>query len=254
MRKGAVKDNAAAIYIDEGCTKLPVTKQEEPLQMLNEARTFTQQRHGRFMRVDLNTPLENFVLFSILALFAVFIASLRGLFGLPYAVYSAFLIAILAVVYSKLDCTYVLDNVSRIVYFFRRFGRFARREPVCGYGDIDCIATRGFRLEGKSSVSWSYDIVFVLKNGSIVPVSSTYGEYEDAEKDARILARHIGAPCKRNGKERELIVSYQYKRSKALAVRKELVVAYEEYSLFNHPFSLLCWSIFYALILLAVLL
>lgn len=272
-RKGAVKDNAPAIYIGEKSIDLAETTEEysaqeviepeEPATMLKEARDFTQYRHGRFMRVDLNTPLENFVLFSILVTFSFFIASLRGFFGPSFIFYSALLAIALSLVYWKLDCTYVLDNVSRIVYFFRRFGRFTSRRPICGYGDIECVATRGFRRNSKHSVSWRYDIVFVLKNGFIVPVSPTHNEYDSAEKEARALARHVGAPFKRNGKERELIVSYRYMKSKkrkrkektkALAPQKELVVAYEEYSLFNHPLSLLCLSIFSALVLLIVLL
>ena len=200
-------------------------------QMLDMASDFEITRAKPFMRMDLDTPLENFTFWSAL------LTGLASLWALSAAAeISPLLIGTslaLGITYTAIDCTYLLDNRSRTVYYFRRVFGITTRYHVCSYDDIHTVAVKGTRHKSKHSTWWNYGVVFITRDGDVIPVSTEkYEEYRHACSIADILGNVTNSPVNHGHRAHELIVVQRPSGP---------IVRYEEYSMMNHPLLLLLY-------------
>ena len=195
-----------------------------------------------YLRVDLDTPLENFTFWGALAsaLLSIFLLSTSG----EIAALLFVLAIALGLTYSAIDCTYVLDHNTKSVYYLRRLFGFTTRYQVCPYNQVHTVAVNGTRHESKHSTWWNYGVVFVTHSGEVIPVSNERQEdYYRAGQNADILARHLGTRVHKGRLENELIVK---------EVGGQPYLSYEPYSILNHPFIMLIY-VFVAMVWIALM-
>lgn len=156
-------------------------------------------------RVDLDTPLE---------LFLLVLAAGTGLASLVLAFTGSFedvatclvLTGLFAYLRHACDCTYWLDLDGRQVLYQRDLAGLGKRRLVCTFDEVGAVGVTGtLRRRRRRAVwelgthdrgkDWEYYVVFVLKDGRVIPVSNPFpADPGRAELRASSLAEDMGVP------------------------------------------------------------
>ena len=224
----AINRKSDILIIDENT---PVKELVDAEQMLDMASDYELTRSNPYMRMDLDTPLENFTFWSALLTGLASVWALSAAAEISPLLIGASLA--LGITYTAIDCTYLLDNRTRTVYYYRRVFGVTTRYRVCDYDEIHMVAVKGTRHKSKHSTWWNYGVVFITKDGDVFPVSTEkHEDYQHACRIADILADLTHSTAKHGFRAHELIVVDRPSGP---------LVKYEPYSIMNHPFLLLLY-------------
>jgi hypothetical protein len=143
----------------------------------NLPRCKIEQIQGFNLKVDCNTPLENFffsmgLVFLFLFIFAFICAFFLPLLWLP--IWFLLLAAILFFLFKKFtDNYYILNRLDRIIIFHRSFMGLKYDSRLCSFDDVFCIIPNGRRMSSKSGSWWEYYLAILLKSGRFIRISDS---------------------------------------------------------------------------------
>lgn len=136
-------------------------------------------------RLDLDTPLETF-------LQAAPVLLMTSTFVLGFLIFLWPLATLLLLMRLVVDCTYVIDNVRRELWYVTTVFGHRTRNFVCSFDEIESIGVSGVSAESKSGTSWTYTVVAQLSTAVRIQLSDPTTDYRRAAGYARHLADHMG--------------------------------------------------------------
>lgn len=95
---------------------------------------------------------------------------------------------------SQVDCTYIIDNMKKVILYRRTIFGSTTNTHICSFSDIYSTAVRGKFVQNKSSSYWGYEVIIVLKSGEVVSVTSRYNHdkgFDACNTFAENLAEHL---------------------------------------------------------------
>ena len=155
-----------------------------------------------FTRLDPTVSLENII--SYLAIGFMVAGTILMAYAEPEQdlelVKALSLIAVfLSITRIFTDCTYVLDNTRKILYYSFSILGFTSTYKVCHFAEIKRVGTEVTERRARSRSSWvsnyylTYTIVLEIENSICFKVSREDNEYERTTNFAQRLAEHLEA-------------------------------------------------------------
>lgn len=148
-----------------------------------------------YSRLDIDTMLENFI--TALAIFVLLAGILFGLRG-PIKQFDwqsiqlgLFLSTILMFVRMFIDCTYVLDNRSRLLLYSRSIFGFTSTWKICEFSEIVSLGISAEKEETDSGQSIAYSIVLELPTHTCIAVSEPETDFDKVDGYATVMATHL---------------------------------------------------------------
>lgn len=144
------------------------------------------------VRLDVETPLEWFFIILGIAGIIATIAQIADpadrnpmyiLGGIATTVFSFY-------ARSNIDCTYIINNMMKILYYRRTIFGYTTENPVCNFSDIHAVTVQGHYKSQKHGGHWDYWVVLILKSGKTIDVSDSC-RHNDGFKTSSVFAEEL---------------------------------------------------------------
>ncbi len=151
------------------------------------------------VRLDLETPLEYaFIIAGIIGIIVTIAQIVDSADRNPGYIALSILFTIFAFyIRTQIDCTYIIDNMKRVLLYRRTIFGSISETHICNLCDIYSVAVQGKFVKTKNSSYCHYWVILILKSGEVIDVSN--GSRDDSgfnvwKSFANKLAEHFEVP------------------------------------------------------------